>query len=466
MSTVPHSPALLWYVGIYAVGMTLIGMWYSKGLKTSDDFVLAGRNLGSFVLIGTLIATWCGSGTVTGGGNSRAYMFGPWNAMVGIPVTILAVYLMYVIAPAVREHGKYTVAELLETKYGPTARVLAAIIVLLAYVGITSYQYKGLAFVLNVTTGMSVELGTILSAALMIFLAMAGGLKSVAFTDALSAVMMLAGLILAVPYSIKAAGGWGTLTSSVPPSMNTLTGGQTWLQLAGFVLPGVVLQIGDQNMYQRLAASRGNKESKTAMIGWLVGLLIISPTVALIAFAARGIFPGINPGMALISTTVVMPQFVGGLLLASSAAFIITTGDSYLLSCATNVTYDIYVQHINPKATDKQKFFMTRVMCLVLGLLAFVVLQFFPTILAAQMYAYTIYGAGLTPAILAVFFWKKVTKAGGISSMIVGVVTTLWWEIAKPMDFNSVLVSVPAAVLALILVSLATQNSIEKEVAA
>ncbi len=462
---VPSNPALLWYVGIYAALMTVIGMWYSKGLKTSDDFILAGRGLGSVVLMGTLIATWCGSGTVTGGGNSRAYMFGPWNAMVGIPITIISVWIMYVIAPSVRKYGKYTVAELLEIKYGPFARVLGAIIVLLAYVGITSYQYKGLGFVLNVTTGMSIELATILSAVLMIFLAMAGGLKSVAFTDALSAVLMLVGLCLAVPYSIKAAGGWATLTASVPPEMNTLTGGISWLQLAGFILPGMFLQIGDQNMYQRLAASRSDGDSKVSMIGWLVGLLIITPTVALIAFAAKGIFPNIDPGMALISTTVAVPQFVGGLLLASAAAFIITTGDSYLLSCSTNVTYDIYVQHINPKATDKQKFTLTRVMCLVLGVLAFVMLQFFPSILAAQMYAYTIYGAGLTPAILAVFFWPKVTKAGGISSMFVGVLSTMWWELTKPMDLNSALISVPLAILTLIVVSMATQN-LSKEVAA
>lgn len=455
----------MWYVAGYAVIMTLIGIWSSRGLETSEDFILAGRGLGTFVLMGTLLATWCGSGTVTGGGNSRAYMFGPWNAMIGIPITVVAVYLMYLIAPSIRKHGKYTVAELLETKYGPAARVLAAIIVLLAYVGITSYQYKGLGYVLNVTTGMSVELGTYLSAALIIFLALSGGLKSVAITDAISAILMIGGLVIAVPYALKAAGGWNTLTSSVPPSMMTMTGGLTWLQLAGYLLPGVVLQIGDQNMYQRLAASRGDKEAKVSMIGWLVGLLITSVTVPVIAFAARGIFPNIDAGMALISTTTVIPRFIGGLLLASAAAFIITTGDSYLLSCATNVTYDIYVQHINPNATDKQKFLLTRVMCLVLGLLALVVLQFFPTILAAQMYAYTVYGAGLTPAILAVFFWKNVTKAGGIASMLVGVATTLWWEFAKPMDFNSVLVSVPAAVLALIVVSLATQSSVKKEVA-
>lgn len=458
------NPSLLWYVGLYAIVMTALGFWYSKGVQTSEDFILAGRSLGSFVLMGTLIATWCGSGTVTGGGNSRSYLYGPWNVLIGIPVTIVSIWIMYKLAPVVRSHGKYTVSQLLAMKYGKFASLLAAVIILLSYVGICSYQYKGLGFVLNVTTGMSVETGTILSAVLIIFLAMVGGLKSIAPTDALSAVIMLSGLCLGVPFAISAAGGWNTLVSKVPPQHMTLTGGLTIVQLIGYMLPSVFLQIGDQNMYQRLAAARGDKESKIAMVGWLIGLLIISPAVAFIAFAARGIFPNINPGMALISTTTVMPQFVGGILLASAAAFIITTGNSYLLSCATNVTYDIYVEHINPKATDRQKLVLTRIMCLALGIISFVMLRFFPTILSVQMYAYTVYGAGLTPALLAVFFWDRATRVGGIASMITGVAATLSWEIMKPADFNSCIVSIPAAIIVLIAVSLFTQeSSVSKE---
>ncbi|MFZ5754446.1 MAG: sodium:solute symporter family protein, partial [Bacillota bacterium] len=65
-----HNPSLLWYVVGYGLVMVIIGFIYSKKIHTSEDFILAGRSLGPLVLMGTLIATWCGSGTVTGGPNS------------------------------------------------------------------------------------------------------------------------------------------------------------------------------------------------------------------------------------------------------------------------------------------------------------------------------------------------------------------------------------------------------------
>lgn len=88
--------------------------------------------------------------------------------------------------------------------------------------------------------------------------------------------------------------------------------------------------------------------------------------------------------MAFMSTTTVIPTFVGGLLLAAATAFIVTTGDSYLLSGATNITYDLYAKVINPNATDEQKFKVTRYAIAVAGIFAYILIQFFPSVLAIQ----------------------------------------------------------------------------------
>lgn len=455
-----NNPALLWYIIIYGILMVGIGLVYSKKIVSSEDFILAGRGLGPIVLMGTLVATWCGSGTVTGGCNSLGYSFGLWTGILYLIPSIVGIFIMSKIAHKVRAYGKYTVSEILEEKYGSFARVIAAIIIILAFVGIVSYQFKGLGFVLNVTTGISVDLGTILGAALIIFLATVGGLMSVAPTDALSAFIMLFGLIIAVPTIIGVGGGWSNITANVPVQHNTLSGSLSFVQILGFYLPVLVLMLADQNMYQRLASAKEDKSTKTAMIGWFIGIVIIVPCVAIIAYTAKSIFPDIVPGMALISTTLVMPQFVGGILLASAAAFIVTTGNSYLLSAATNVTYDIYAKFIKPDATDKEKLVFTKILVVVLGVVAFALIRFFPSILSLQMYAYTVYGASLCPAVLAVFFWKRVTKAGGIASMLTGMVTTLVWEIAlaRPYNLNSVIVALPLAIIALIVVSLITSN--------
>ena len=151
-------------------------------------------------------------------------------------------------------------------------------------------------------------------------------------------------------------------------------------------------------------------------------------------------------------------------MLASSVALFITTADSYLLSAGTNVTYDFWARFINKDASDKEKLIVTRVSIVVLGIIALVVGKFFPSILSMQMYAYSIYGAAVTPAFLACLFWDKATKAGGLTSIIVGGLTVLIWEIVlkNPMGLNSIVIAGPLSIICLIIVSLMTQSSLKK----
>ncbi|KUP08092.1 sodium:proline symporter [Bacillus coahuilensis p1.1.43] len=451
---------LLWFIGLYAVLMIGIGTYLSKKVSSSSDFVLAGRSLGPFVLMGTLLATWTGSGSISGGETSVAYSFGLIPSLMLVVPTLIGIGILYIVAPKIREFGKYTVSGILEAKYGSSARNLSSFIIILAYVGIVSYQMKGFGFILNLTTGMSVGLGTAIGAALIIFLAMIGGLRSVAQTDAISGFLMVGGLLITVPTIFIIAGGWEEIVQNVPASHMTTTGDLTTIQLIGYLLPSLFLLLGDQNMYQRLASSTGDRASRKGQIGWLLAMLIISPAISLISFASRSLFPSIDPGMALMATTTIMPIAIGGILLAAAASFIITTGNSYLLSAATNLTYDLYLKYVNPEASDKLQLKVTKVSIVLLGALAFIIISYFPSVLSVQMYAYTVYGAGITPAVLAVFFWKRVNAAGGISSMIAGVASTLIWEVVlqKPFDLNSVVIAVPVAILVLIIVTLATTN--------
>lgn len=456
-------PSLLIFVVIYVIMLVVVGAYYSRKAKTSDEFVRAGGGLGSIVLMGTFLATFTGNGTISGGGNSLAFTYGLWPGIFFAVPSLAGVIVLFLLAGKIRQSDSFTVAGLLENKYGHTARTLSGIIIALSMISICAYQYKGLAYVLNVTTGMDVNIATALSAVLIIFLAMSGGLKSVAVTDALSAFIMLVGIIVATPLVIKSAGGWDNVISTAAatnPDSLTFSGGQT---VAGFLsgyLPLFFLSIGDQNLYQRIAAGDGDKTVKKGFVGWFVGLVVVVPLVAVIAFSAKTIFgDNIDAAMAFMSTTTVIPTFAGGLLLAAATAFIITTGDSYLLSGATNITYDVYADRINPNATDHQKFVFTRGTILVTGVLAYILLQFFPTVLAIQYWSYTIYGAGISPALIGALCWKKVTKMGGIASMIVGTAVTIVYEaMGQPLGIATVLIAVPVATVVLIVVSLVTQG--------
>jgi SSS family solute:Na+ symporter/sodium/proline symporter len=141
---------------------------------------------------------------------------------------------------------------------------------------------------------------------------------------------------------------------------------------------------------------------------------------------------------------------------------------------ATNVTRDIYQRFINPKATDKQIVFVQRSFIVIIGLVSFVLATQFTSILAMAFTAYTMVGAGLTPALLAAFLWKRVTPAGGVSSILAGMlVTTLltifqapaaavlsgWLGHAVEISEYIIYPAVLSSVAALVIVSLLTPPS-------
>ena len=455
--TLTPNPSLLWFVLGYGLIMVILGIWFSRRIKTSDDFILAGRSLGPIILAGTLLATFTGSGTITGGANSLGYSHGFWAAVIiSLPVGFIGLGTLYLIAPKIRAFGKYTISQVLEEKYGQGAKVLSAIIIILAYVGIVSYQFKGLAFVLNVTTGIPVEMGTIISAVLIIFLAVIGGLMAIAPTDALSSFLMILGLLVAIPSVLIAGGGWGQVAANLPPENLGLTGTLSVFEMIGYMLPFIFLMLGDQNIYQRLASSKGEKSARSGLLVWFAGIFLVFPAIPFIAMVARSIFPDIAPGMALISMAAVMPTLFGGIMLAAVVAFVTTTGNSYLLSGATSLTYDVYVRYFRPEAGSREILLCMKLSIPVLGLLAYVLLQFFPTILRIQMISYLVYGAGITPAVLSVFIWPRVNKFGGISSMIVGVISTL--ALYKPFGTAGAALAIPLAVLTLVIVTLITSS--------
>ncbi|WP_286171117.1 sodium:solute symporter family protein [Lentibacillus populi] len=445
----------------YLLFMVVLGLYLSKReVKTSEDFMLAGSRLPQFVLVGTLLATWVGSGTVVGGA-SFIYQYGPIAGIFNLIGGPIGVIVLYFIADKARVLKKHTIPEMLEIRYGSAVRLIAAIFILLAYVGIVAYQFIGGGYVLSVTTGMPVELGTIISAVLVIFLAFTGGLFSVAYTDFVSSLLIVLGFLIGLPFVLMAVGGFSGMAENLPEQTLSWTGGLTFPQILGYFLPLFLLILGDQNMYQRFAAAKDAKTAKRSTVGFFFGNLIVVGLTIILASSAIVLFPDITADTAILTIAANgVPVPVGAIILSAAVAFIITTGNSYLLSASGNLVYDLYSRYSKKKIADEKLLKFNRVTVVVLGVLAYSLGTFFPSVLAIQMYSYTMYGAAITPAVLASFLWKRATPAGAMASIATGGLGTLLWEIGldKPLDWNSVLFSLPISIITLVVVSLFTSN--------
>lgn len=449
---------------LYLVMMVGIGLWFSrrKYTSTGDDFLFAGRSLPRPVMIGTLLATWVGSGTIIGGA-SFAYTYGPLASIFFMAGTPVGIVVLYFIAKRVRRSSAHTVPELLERKYGVTVRIIAALITILAYTGITAYQFTGGGYIISVITPLSPQGGAILVAVIITLLAVGGGLRSVAWSDFVSALVIVASLFIALPLILGGEiGGWGDYWQGMPETHTTLSGGLPALALLGYFLPLFLLILADQNMYQRLGAAKTEDEAKQATAGFFFSSFLVTVPVALLGSAAVVLLPDIAPDTAILSLAGegFLPVVVGGLLLGGALAFIITSGSSFLLSGAGNVVYDAVQRMMGVDLDERGRLKVHRLAVLGIALIAYVLGRFFPTVLELQLYSYTVYGVALAPPVLAIFFWQRATKWGAIASMTVAVVLTITWEqLGRPGDIHSVLVSLPVTLVTLAVVSLLTPGA-------
>ena len=219
-------------------------------VKSSDDFAVAGRKLPMIILVGTLLATWCGGGGISGSAG-MIYSQGPLFGILLFSGAPIGMIVLYFISGAVRKSTTYTIPELFELRYGSMARNLAAICIILAYVGTTASQFKAAGNIFMLTSGIDYIPSTIICVVFMALLALIGGMVSVAYTDALSAFLMVFGFLFGIISLSSNFGGFGQIVANLPEGKNTMFGSLNAIQVAGYVLPTLFLVLGDQNMIQR-----------------------------------------------------------------------------------------------------------------------------------------------------------------------------------------------------------------------
>ena len=172
-----------------------------------------------------------------------------------------------------------------------------------------------------------------------------------------------------------------------------------------------------------------------------IGVAVVELMIILAAWFASGLNYGIENHARIIVYAAFnnLPVILGSVIIATVLAIIVSTADSFLLVPATSIVRDIYQRFIEPDASPKKMVLLSRIVVVLLGIAAILLSSLDDKFLEIAFYAYTIYGAGITPALLAAFFWKRATTEGGIASILVGTFVTIIW---KNMDLGT---SVPAA---------------------
>jgi SSS family solute:Na+ symporter len=428
-------------LGLIVLTLLTVSLGRLGKVKTKADYLVAGRSLPAIVLVFTLLSSWIGSGSLLGGAEN-AYKHGYvalWQAAGGW----FGLLLIYFIAPRARKFAQFTIPDLLEARYNQAARVLGVIAILLTYTAITSYQFIGGGDILHLIFPDTISpiLGRYILAAFVILFTAIAGMSSVAYMDLFIGLLATGTLTLALPVLVHTAGGWHAVHAALPATHFQFFGDLRPIQALELFLPTCLLLLGNQSMYQKFFSAKSEKDATRAVIGWIIGTIILESVIVSIAVTGSALFPtgevhdrpreilaycglhgfsGGSPALALL----------GALLMGAIFAKIISTANNWLFSPATNLVNDIFVRYIKPTASNKQILIVSRLMVVLLGLWSLFQSLGTESVLKKALYAYTIYSAALTPVILAAFFWKRATASAAVASIAVGTLVTVTWDTA------------------------------------
>jgi len=457
--------AYVWTIVGYMSLLLCVGVYLARRVKSQEDFMVAGRSLTAPVLVGTLLATWIGSGDLFSVAD-LSYRHG-YSSLIGSAGGWIGIVVVFFIAGRVRRFGEFTVPDILEARYDHRARVLATVTTVIAYVTIVSYQFRGGGWVIQLISGGRVtESEAILGmAAFVVVYTLTAGMLSVAYLDFINGIVMLLGFFIAVPVLLWANGGFTEIMAQATPRENFFLGNMSVLEALGYLIPTLLLALGNGNMYQRFFSARDEREARRSVVGWVVGAIFLGVAIQTLAVAGSALFPGLpetRSGKIILRVAMdALPVWVGCLLMASIAAIVTSTATSFLLVPATNLVRDVYQRFFRPDLSDRRSVVLSRLAVVLLGVAAYLLIQFFRTVLEAAYAAYTVYGAALTPALMATFFWRRATVAGGVWSIASGMSVTVAWEVAKkiighhPWDLPAIYPALVVSILVLALVSLA-----------
>ena len=254
------------------------------------------------------------------------------------------------------------------------------------------------------------------------------------------------------------------MAAALPPDHLVLFGPISWMQAAGIILPPGLLILGDANMYQRFFSARNAGVARRSTIWLLFGVAYMEWMIIATAWVCSAIeWQG---GKLQTPSRVIayvardhLPVWLGAMVMTTIMAIIVSTSISYLLVPATSITRDIYQRFINPKAAEKKLVWLLRSLVVGLGIVAFIISTFSERFLEVALRAYTIYGTGITPSLVAALTWRRATAPGAVTSIMTGVATTLIWEfsgLGTSTGVDPVIPAIAVSVACLVGVSLLT----------
>lgn len=458
--------AILIGLAIYACLMLAVSIFWMIRVKQPTDYLVASRGLPWWILTGTITATGIGVGVVIGA-SGLAYRHG-WAGCaypIGLGLGTLVTGLLFA---KMRRYKFITLSEEVASYYSDNRAVaeFSNVSLFLSQLCWLTVQIIGGGAVLGVVTGLRPELCIVGAGVITACISIPGGLKTVAYTDTLQAIILLIGLGCLTYVALDGSGGLPGLRESVPHDYFSFLGMEsygTWTVIS-LILALSLSVIADPGRRLSMFSAHSYAGAKWSMVIAGSAVMLFSVVIGIVGMYAYRLNPDLaDPDQALPwLVTDVLPTWLAAFVVVAIASATFSSASTNAIAAGT-----FFVRHIFPLVTGR---YAKRPMVAVRGaLLVAFVFSTGAALLAGTIVSFVLKFLPLTMTGIAVIvllglFWKRATWQGALAALVTTPVVSLavmlnpaqgaFWD--NPFWQNSILPATLAGFLVHVVVSLLT----------
>jgi SSS family solute:Na+ symporter len=403
----------LLFVTVYIIIITFYGLKKAKLVNNSADFMVAGRSLGLFVLIGTLVMTEINTATMIGM-SVFSYKAGIYATLIALANIVAFGSYTLVVAKRWSRSKLISITQMLDERYGKKMQFVASVMVIFALLLFSTAYLKSAALVFSVGLGIDLVWTSIIISLVVLLFTSRGGLISVSYTNLISFLLTIVIVPLIFAFAWHKAHVLGGLSSVFEPKYLSWNMIGMWndstlsFEFIFTIWMLVFLMYMQSPWYaQYMFAS---KNEKTAFWGVAIASLLIFllywAFMMLSAFARVG-FPDLADSQMAIPSVIAnwLPVGFRGLTLAVIFSICQSTMATIWNNTATIITNDIYHGYVNPKSSDERILFITRLITLFIAVFTIFASIYFVDIIYQVMFSANIFLVALFFPVIGGFLW-------------------------------------------------------------
>lgn len=413
-------------LNFYILVILIVGVFSYRKIKGADDFFIAGRNAGTLELTGSLLATILGSSAILGSVN---FAFGKgWAGAWFMLCAALGLTVLYPMIGRLRKFKGYNLPSLMGSFYGDEVKVIASLIIPIAWTGIVASQIMGASQIIGVYTDISYTQGILISGIVFILYTALGGQLSIIKTDFIQFLLIFIGVYACFHYISSDV---SSIAGSGAPLINESFGlGDLLVMILTYSTTFFV----GPDIYSRIFCARDEKTAKRSIVLSVSLLLPLAFILAAIGVYTSSIAPELNlseQSALMYLASDILPGPVSVLLYFGLLSAVISSADTTLLTAASTFT-----QVFTGSLENKRSIAVTRGFIVVFGVLSILIALKLQFILASFFLALSVYsGAFIIPCLLGIFGYRS-SKNYVIAAIISGGGIALYGKLGQPTSAN------------------------------